>query len=110
MAAKSDLIRAVRETTAFPAEQSRLAVEAFLETIREALENGERVQLTGFGSFQVRDRAPRRAKDFRTGETLRIPARKAPAFKPGRHLADKIEKEEGRPHPKGLPWTQLKLF
>lgn len=110
MAAKSDLIRAVRETTAFPAKQSRLAVEAVLETIREALENGERVQLTGFGSFHIQFRAPRRALNFRTGEAIRIPARKAPAFKPGRHLAQQVETEERKPAPKGLPWTQLKLF
>nr|WP_302104727.1 HU family DNA-binding protein [Polycladomyces sp. WAk] len=68
------------------------SVEAVLEAITEALKNGEKVQLIGFGNFEVRERAARKGRNPQTGKEITIPASKVPAFKPGKALKDEVNK------------------
>ena len=87
---KEELTTAVAEAT----QQSRKAAEgvinALLETITEALEQGDKVTLVGFGTFQVRERAARTGRNPRTGGELKIPATKAPGFTAGKGLKDRV--------------------
>ncbi len=66
------------------------AVEAVFNEIAGALKDGERVQLTGFGTFEVRERKARQARNPQTGESIQVPASRAPAFKAGKSLKDSI--------------------
>ena len=87
---KSDLIAAVCEKTETTKKAAELAVNAVLKTITEELVNGGKVQLVGFGTFQVRDRAERKGRNPQTGEEMTIPASKSPVFKAGKNLKDVV--------------------
>ncbi len=69
-----------------------LAIDAVLDTIRETLADDKKVQLIGFGTFEVRQRAARKGRNPQTGKTIKIPATKVPAFKPGKVLKDAVKK------------------
>ncbi|WP_396212953.1 HU family DNA-binding protein, partial [Exiguobacterium sp.] len=66
-------------------------VESTFESITETLQSGEKVQLIGFGNFEVRERAARKGRNPRTKEDIEIPASKVPAFKPGKALKDAVK-------------------
>ncbi len=83
LAAKADLTR----------KQAEAAVNAVVEVIGEALKKGDKVQLVGFGSFEVRNRPARKARNPRTGEEIKIAASKAPVFKAGKALKDLVHKK-----------------
>ncbi len=87
---KRDLI----ETIANSANISKVAAEkglnGMLATMANAMEEGERVTLSGFGSFQVVDRAPRVGRNPKTGEPIPIPPRRGVKFRPGKHLSSKL--------------------
>lgn len=87
---KGQLIAKVADKTNMTKKAASEAVEAVLESISEALIAGERVTLVGFGTFEVRDRAPRRGVNPATGEAIDIPASRVPAFKAGRSLRDSV--------------------
>lgn len=89
---KSEFVEAVASKADFTKKDADIAVKAVIETITESLEKGEKVQLIGFGTFEVRDRKERQGRDPRTNQALTIPASKAPAFKAGKALKDKINK------------------
>jgi DNA-binding protein HU-beta len=87
---KTDLVAAVAEKTGLTKKQSELAVNAVVEAIETALRNGERVSLVGFGTFEVRARRARAGRNPATGQPIRIPAGKVPAFRPGKTLRDAV--------------------
>ena len=89
---KTELIAAVAEKTDVTKKEAEKAVAAVLETVSDALAAGERVQLVGFGTFEVRTREARTGKNPRTGEPVAIPASKVPAFKAGKALKDVVNK------------------
>lgn len=89
---KTELIAAVAEKTEVSKKDAEKAVAAVLDTISDAMVSGERVQLVGFGTFEVRERAARTGKNPRTGEAVSIPASKVPAFKAGKGLKDIVNK------------------
>ena len=91
MANKQDLIAKVAETAELSKKQAALVVSTVFDTIAESLANGEKVQLIGFGSFEVRERAERKGRNPQTGEELVIPATKAPAFKAGKALKEVVK-------------------
>ena len=66
------------------------ALAAVISSITEALTNGDKVQLVGFGTFEIRDRKEKESKNPRTGEKIIVPAKKAPAFKAGKALKDAV--------------------
>lgn len=89
---KTDLVNAVAETSELSKKDAGKAVDAVFETIMDSLGEGERVQIIGFGNFEVRDRAARKGRNPQTGEELQIPASKVPAFRAGKALKDAVKK------------------
>lgn len=87
---KTDLVNAVAEK-GFAKKDADLAVKAVLDSITQALKDGEKVQLIGFGTFEVRARAEKEARNPRTGEMVKVPATKVPAFKAGQALKDAVK-------------------
>ncbi|EJR72783.1 HU family DNA-binding protein [Bacillus cereus] len=83
---KTELIKHVAENTELTQKDASAATQAVLDTITEALMNGEKVQLIGFGTFEVRERAARTGRNPQTGEEMQIAASKVPAFKAGKEL------------------------
>ena len=88
---KTELVSAVAEASQLSKKDAQKAVEAVFETITTTLQNGDKVQLIGFGNFEVRERAARKGRNLRTGEETEIPASKFPAFKPGKALKDAVK-------------------
>ena len=86
------MISVVAEKTGFSKKDADKAVAAVLDSISEALAGGEKIQLVGFGTFEVRDRAAREGKNPATGEKITIAATKVPAFKAGKALKEAVAK------------------
>jgi DNA-binding protein HU-beta len=87
---KAELVAAIAAKTGETKKAAEETVNAFVSTVTEALKNGEKVQLVGFGSFEVRKRAARKGRNPQTKEEIKIPASKAPVFKAGKALKDTI--------------------
>lgn len=91
MANKAELIESVATSTGLTKKDATAAVDAVFETIQTTLSSGEKVQLIGFGNFEVRERAARKGRNPQTGEEIQIAASKVPAFKPGKALKDIVK-------------------
>ena len=87
---KTELINAVAEKAELSKKDAEAAVTAMIDAITGALVEGEKVQLVGFGAFEVKARAERIGRNPRTKEEIKIPASKVPVFKPGKALKDAI--------------------
>ncbi len=87
---KTELIAAIAERTELSKKDSEKALKAFIEVVTEELKKGEKIQLVGFGTFEVADRAARDGRNPQTGEVMPIPASRAPKFKAGKALKDEI--------------------
>ena len=85
---KAELITSMAEKSQLTKKDAEAALKAFIDSVQQALENGEKVQLVGFGTFETRERAAREGRNPKTGETMTIPASTIPAFKPGSELKD----------------------
>ncbi|CCY99653.1 histone family protein DNA-binding protein [Clostridium sp. CAG:793] len=90
---KSDLIAAMAAKTGETKKSAEASLDAFISTVTESLKKGEKVQLVGFGSFEVRKRAARKGRNPQTKEEIKIPASKAPVFKAGKALKDLVNKK-----------------
>ena len=90
---KSDLIAAIAAKTGETKKSAEASVNAFVEVVTKALTKGDKVQLVGFGSFEVRKRAARKGRNPQTKEEIKIPASKAPVFKAGKGLKDLVNKK-----------------
>ena len=88
---KTELISAMAEASGLTKKDCDTALNAFVDTLQTALKSGDKVQLLGFGTFEVRERAARTGRNPHTGETIEIAAAKVPAFKPGKVLKDAIQ-------------------
>ncbi len=87
---KGELIDAVAEATGDSKAAASAAVDAVLNAITDALKKGDKVQISGFGTFEVRQRAARTGRNPQTGATIQIAASKSPAFKAGKALKDAV--------------------
>jgi DNA-binding protein HU-beta len=87
---KTDLIERVSSTTQLSKKDVAKAVDAIFDAISGALQEGEKVQLAGFGNFEIRERGARKGRNPQTGEEIEIAATKVPAFKPGKQLKDRV--------------------
>ncbi|MEC2176260.1 non-specific DNA-binding protein Hbs [Bacillus amyloliquefaciens] len=87
---KTELINAVAEASELSKKDATKAVDSVFDTILDALKNGDKIQLIGFGNFEVRERSARKGRNPQTGEEIEIPASKVPAFKPGKALKDAV--------------------
>lgn len=85
---KTELISAMSEKSELTKVDTEKALKAFIDTVTEELKNGGKVQLVGFGTFEVAERAERQGRNPKTGETITIPASKSPKFKAGKALKD----------------------
>lgn len=83
---KRDLIELVAKKANLTNKASRESVDAFLQAIRDSLKRGEKVVITGFGTFSVRKRASKKGRNPKTGEQITISAHKSPGFTPGKTL------------------------
>ena len=88
---KSELIHALAAKADITQAEAGQVLNAFLETVTETLQQGESITLVGFGSFEVRQRAERQARNLQTGKPMTIPAKKVPAFKAGKGLKEAVE-------------------
>ena len=89
---KKELIDAIAAKAELNKQDAAKFVKAFEESVSDALQAGDKVQLVGFGTFSVVKRAARTGRNPRTGASIKIPAAYAPAFKPGKALKDKVGK------------------
>ena len=87
---KSEMINAISTKASMTKKDSETAANAIFEVITEALASGDKVQIVGFGSFEVKDRPVRVARNPRTGEDVKVAASKAPVFKAGKALKDSV--------------------
>jgi DNA-binding protein HU-beta len=91
---KSDLIAAIAAKTGDTKKDAEATLNAFIDVVTESLAKEEKVQLVGFGSFEVRKRAARKGRNPQTKEEIKIPASKAPVFKAGKALKDLVNKKK----------------
>ncbi|HZJ84176.1 MAG TPA: HU family DNA-binding protein [Syntrophomonadaceae bacterium] len=87
---KTELVKALAEKAEMTQKDAAKALDALVASIQEALAKGDRVQIIGFGSFEVRDRKERKVISPATGEEILVPATKVPAFKPGKSLKEAV--------------------
>lgn len=87
---KTELITAASERSGMSKKDTEAVLNALLDAMTDALAQGDKVQLTGFGNFEVKQRDARVGRNPRTGETMEIAAAKVPAFKPGKLLRDRV--------------------
>ncbi|MBS4024401.1 MAG: HU family DNA-binding protein [Clostridia bacterium] len=89
---KTELVSSVAEKAQLTKKDAEKVVNAVFASIEEALANNDKVQLVGFGTFEVRERAARTGRNPKTGEPIEIASAKVPAFKPGKALKDSVSK------------------
>lgn len=89
---KAELINAAAEKAGLSKKDTEAVLNSIIEVISDALAEGDKVQLVGFGAFEVKNRAERTGRNPKTKEPIKIPASKVPVFKPGRALKDAVEK------------------
>jgi DNA-binding protein HU-beta len=89
---KSELITSMAEKSKLTKKDAELVLKAFIETVEETLENGEKVQLVGFGTFETRKRAARIGRNPKTKEEIQIPESTVPVFKPGKEFKERVNK------------------
>ena len=90
---KAELIAKISEESKLTKKAAETALDAFVTSVEEALKNGEKVQLVGFGTFEVRERAARKGRNPQTKAEIKIPAAKAPVFKAGKALKELVNKK-----------------
>ena len=88
---KTELISTVAEAAGMSKKDTEQVLNTFFDTVQTTLKQNDKVQIPGFGSFEVRERAARTGRNPHTGETIEIAAAKVPAFKPGKGLKDAIQ-------------------
>ncbi|MGI5968370.1 MAG: HU family DNA-binding protein [Lachnospiraceae bacterium] len=87
---KTELVAAIAEQTELSKKDAEKALKAFIDVVTDELKKGEKVQLVGFGTFEISERAAREGRNPLTGATMSIPASKAPKFKAGKALKDAV--------------------
>ena len=89
---KTELVAAIAEKAEISKKDAEAALKAFTETVEQELVKGEKIQLVGFGTFEVSKRSARTGRNPQTGKTMKIAASKAPKFKAGKALKDAVNK------------------
>ena len=87
---RTELVAAMAEKTQLSKKDADLALKAFIDVVSEEMQKGEKVQLVGFGTLEVSERAAREGRNPKTGETMTISASKSPKFKAGKALKDLV--------------------
>ena len=87
---KAELVGQIAQKSGLTKKDSEIALNAFIESVQGALKSNDKVQLVGFGTFEVRERNARKGRNPHTGKEITIPASKAPVFKVGKALKDSV--------------------
>lgn len=87
---KTELVAAIAEKSELSKKDSEKALKAFIDIVTDELAKGEKIQLVGFGTYEVVERSARNGRNPQTGKTIKIAASKAPKFKPGKALKDAV--------------------
>jgi integration host factor beta subunit len=95
---KAELVDQVAAAVQMPKHQTEAVITQFLEAIMAALQTGQRVDVRGFGSFQLRHRQARTGRNPRTGDTVQIPAKQVPAFTAGKAFQERVQPDAARAH------------
>ncbi len=93
---KQDLVSRIAQQAGVPNKQAEKVMNAFIDTVSNAMEKGEEVRITGFGTFKSVERAPRKGRHPRTGEEMQIPGSIRPTFTPGSRLVESARKGQGQ--------------
>ena len=93
---KTELVAKVAEKSGLTKKDAEKAVNALFESVKEALVKKDKVQMIGFGTFEVKARAARKGRNPQTGAEIKIPATKNPVFKAGKGLKDAVNKKKGK--------------
>jgi DNA-binding protein HU-beta len=91
MANKTDLVDAIAERSSLSKKHAEQVLDTVIECVAQTLKKGDKLTISGFGTFAVSDRAARTGRNPQTGETIQIPASKNPRFKPGKALKEAIQ-------------------
>lgn len=89
---KTELITRISEKTELSKKDAEIVINAFIDVVGDALVSGEKITITGFGSFEVVERAARIGRNPRTGKSIQIPKSKSPKFKPSKNLKEAINR------------------
>lgn len=89
---RTELVAAMAEATELSKKDAEAALKAFIDVVTAEMKKGEKVQLVGFGTFEVSERAAREGRNPKTGKTMTIEASKTPKFKAGKALKDEVNK------------------
>jgi len=103
---KADIARAIARATGLSKNDISVVLDSFIESVSGALEQGEHIEIRGFGTFRVVERAPRTGRNPRTGMEVKIAGRRAPVFKASRELRARVEKARGEK--KNALWPEEK--
>jgi integration host factor subunit beta len=90
---KAELVEKVADKIQLTKKQAETVVNILLNSITEALSEGDKVELRGFGSFRIRNRNPREGRNPKTGDTVQIPAKRVPFFKAGKELREMVDRQ-----------------
>ena len=96
---KAELVEEVSRVSDLTKKHSEVIVDTVFQSIIDALQRGEKIELRGFGSFRLRQREPRKGRNPKTGDKVDVPPKKVPYFKPGKELKDLINRDEAAPGP-----------
>ena len=88
---KADIVNQIAEATGLTKTDTAVVVEGLLSSVIAAMQRGEHIEIRGFGTFKVVNRAPRTGRNPKTGDVVKIPSRPVPVFKPSRELRDSVE-------------------
>ncbi|MEE9554319.1 MAG: HU family DNA-binding protein [candidate division Zixibacteria bacterium] len=91
---KADLVEKMAEKTGLTRTDVAATVDAFLEAVKRSLENGHNIEIRGFGTFKIKPRKARKARNPRTGEVVPVPNRKIPVFKPSNEFKNLVMNSE----------------
>lgn len=89
---KTELVAKISEQTELSKKDAEIAINAFIDVVADTLVSGEKITITGFGSFEVVERAARKGRNPRTGKSISIPKSKSPKFKPSKNLKEAINR------------------
>ena len=109
---KADIVRLIAQSTGLTKTDTAAVVDGFIESVIDALECGDHIEIRGFGTFKVVERASRSGRNPRTGSEVKIASRKAPTFKPSKELRSRVENEnledKGPGEKKDAVWQEEK--
>jgi len=89
---KAELVEKIAEKTGLTKNDVAVTVDTFLDSIKSAMENGNNIEIRGFGAFKIKERKARKARNPRTGEEVPVPSRKVPVFKPSNEFKNTVMK------------------